>query len=397
MPMDFLGDSELNQPMQSQNLPRDFLMEPEKENESLGTSLGMALPRIGTDLAKSAYSAFQQIPSYLEKAKTEIPGMFNVMHEHPMHALGQAAAGLPELGNQLLNMPKNTADYLSQRLHLLPENIAQKVPQQGDISQGINEIFGQPQYPGEALMRGGVRNAINLAGAGEIANVLNPVNLSAKSIAKDVLRTGEQNKKIYSGLYNNLWKEAESKGYGDMAHIKPQIDIDTIRKFSPKKSIKGIEDFISNPTVQTAHSAKSDLLRIQRDLGRQTTLRTAERQQLKAASDAIDNIQNSMFKNKQGLVDQNLLDKYNKIQQGYANEVIPYKNKAINKFKRNEISSKELVNSLSKGEFMAKRGQYHKAMGFRNALKNHPYLTGAGAGGLATLLYNEMFGNKDSH
>ncbi len=119
---------------------------------------------------------------------------------------------------------------------------------------------------------------------------------------------------------------------------------------------------------------------------------TAEQKQFKAASDAIENIKNNMFKNNHGKIDEKLLDKYNKIQKGYSNEVVPYNNKIINKYKRNEISHKELVNALNHGEFMAKRGKHHPELSLRKAVV--PVTSGIGLLGGGKILYDNMMGNQ---
>src|SRR5258706_8712839 len=395
MPTDFLNE---DQPAQSTSMgrsPRDFLNEDQGRQESLGESIGYAIPRMATDVAKGAYAACQSIPDYLKAAKTEVPGILNPLNFHPLHNLAQAGAGLTELGHNVLNAPRGIADYAANRLNLIPNSLAEKVPYQKDISGDINQAFGAPKYAGDSLIRGATRNALNLMGAGKVADVLNPMNLTAKNIAKDVVNTGETNKKLYSGMYKGLWNDAEQKGFGD-ALYNVDLNVPVIKKYSPAKGIKGVLDFDNNPTLQNAHAAKSDLLRIQRDLNKLPTLRSAERQQLKAVSEGINNIQNNMFKDSSGKVDNAMLDKYQTIQRGYANEVIPYKNKAINKFKRNEISAPELVNSLSKGEFAAKRGEFHPEIKWRNAFKDHPYLTIGGVGGLGAMLYNGMIGNQQT-
>lgn len=386
MPIDFLEDN--NAPM-----GRDFLQE--HEPESMGTSIAWAAPRIGKDLYQGAYNAFQKLPEYAQAARTEIPGMLNPLNFHPIDRSKQVLAGLTELGHGLINKPHDISEYAANRLNLLPKEWANKVPFQEDISEDINNLFGSPQHPGDSLARGLVRNSLNIIPAARASMALNPLNLSPKNIAKDILKTGEENKNTYGSLYKNLWKDAESKGFGDSLY-GVNLDIPILKKFSPGKSIKGVLDFNNNPTLQNAHAAKSDLLRLQRDLTKLPTLRSAERQQLKAVTEGIDSIQSNMFKSPAGKIDQNMLDAYKKIQQGYANEVIPYKNRNIGKFKRNEMSAKELVNALSKGEFAAKRGSFHPQIGIRNYVKQHPYLSGAGAGSIGTLLYKEIFGSDQS-
>lgn len=396
MPRDFLSDSE-NPTESSKPSPRDFLMEAPQGSapkEGIGTSFAMALPRIAGDITQDAGNFFKQIPGYYQSAKTELPGVFSSLKNHPGHAAMQALAGSQELINNLAQTPKALANYGTNRLNLLPQGAADFVNKitPEDTTKSINALFDQPKYPGEALIRGAVRNAANIAGTGALAKTLNPLQLTAKNIAKDVINTGEKNKERYSNHYQDLFKQAENKGLDDLSHVSPSIDLKTLRKYSPTKSIAGVEDFVKNPTLQNAHNAKSDLLRINRDLAKMTTLKTAERKQFKASTDAIDAIRNNMFKDSEGNLNKPLTDRYNALQQGYAKEVIPYRNKAINAFKRGELSAKELISSLAKGQFAAQRGKYHPAIGIRNKIL--PVTAGAGLGSAAIFGYNHAFGNN---
>lgn len=381
--------------------PRDFLESDEPE-ETLGQAATYAPFRVGQDVINVGKSALENAPEYWTKAKTEIPGFLNPLNglSHPVSRGKNLIAGLAELGHGALNAPHGIASYLENRLNLLPKGFAQKVPHQEDISEALNQFTGNESNPGDAFARGLVRNSANIIPAGKAASVLNPLNLTAKNIAKDVLKTREKNIGQYGKRYENLWKEAEGKGFGD-ALYDVDVDMKTIKKYSPNKGIKGLEDFDKNPTLQNAHNAKSDLLRIKRDLDKLTTLRTAERHQLGAVNNAIDSINNNMFKGQDGKIHEVMKQKYNTLQEGYRDEVVPYKNKAINEFLRGESSPEELVNSLSKRAFNAKRGKYHKAMGMRKLAKNHPYLTGLGGLGAGSVLgaagkgfYDELFGKN---
>lgn len=392
MPTDFLLD-DVQVPQSS---GRDFLYE--LEPESLGQAAKLAIPRMGEDLYRAAFNAYQHSPEYWQAAKTEIPGMLNPLNFHPIARSKQLLAGLAELGHGVLNAPRGLADYAANRLNLIPQSWADKVPYQGDILQEVNQFAGTPQYPGDALARGLVRNTLNIIPAARIAEVINPLNLTAKSIANDVLKTRDKNIAHYGKRYEDLWKEAQNKGF-DNALYNVNIDMNTLKKYSPNKSLKGLEDFDKDPTLENAHNAKSDLLRIERDLEKLTTLRTAERQQLAAAKNGIDSFKQNMFVDPNGQFHDAMKEKYNALQEGYRNEVVPYKNKAINEFLRNESSEKELVNALSKKAFYAKRGKYHSGMRTRKFINEHPNLArisaiGAlGAGGLK--FYKELFGKNN--
>lgn len=362
------------------------------QQEGLGKSLAMAVPRIGEDIYRGGMEFIKDIPGYWKSAQTEIPGAFETLKAHPGHALMQALAGSQELINNLAQTPKGIFSYGENRLNLIPHGISDFVAKHSpeDTSEAIHHLFGEPQYAGEKLIRGAGRNALNALVLGKAASTLNPMKFTYKNLAKDVIDTRKNNINKYGNLYNDLWRDAEQKGFGD-ALYNVDIDMPTLKKYSGDRSIKGVVDFNENPTLENAHAAKSDLLRIQRDLNKLTTLRTSESQQLHAANSAINSIKENMFKDPLGHIDKNMLDRYERTQTGYKNEVVPYKNKAINDFLRNETSEEELINSLSKRAFARKRGKFHPRIGIKNKIKKHPYLTGAGLGGLGTLLYKEMF------
>ena len=370
---------------------RDLFEKNEPEPESLSHAALMAIPRVGEDLYRGAYNALQSSPQYLEAAKTEVPAVLNPINslKHPKSRVKNVIAGLAELGHGVLNTPHGVANYLENRLNLLPKGSAEKVPYQEDISEALNQFTGNEMNPGDALTRGLMRNALAIAPATKAASVLNPMKFTYKSLAKDVLKAREKNIGDYGNRYENLWKEAEGKGFGD-ALYDIDVDMKTIKKYSPNKGIKGLEDFDKNPTLQNAHNAKSDLLRIKRDLDKLTTLRTAERQQLGAVNNAIDSINNNMFRGSDGKIHEGMKQKYGELQEGYRNEVVPYKNKAINEFMRGESSEKELINSLSKRAFARKRGKFHPRIEIKNKLDKIPYLKGAGGLGLGALIYNAL-------
>lgn len=173
-PRDFLEDNQQNMPSIEMNAgsPRDFLEEPQKE--SLGTSLGYAIPRILNDAGQGIYHAAQSIPNYWEKSKTEVPALLNPYsqwREHPLHVAGQGLAGINEAINAVAQFPLNVAKYGSNRLNLLPQSVTnalQKITPE-DTTQAINQLFDQPQYAGEAALRGTTRNILPIAGITKLA------------------------------------------------------------------------------------------------------------------------------------------------------------------------------------------------------------------------------------
>ena len=188
---------------------------PEENKEGIVESVAKAGPRIYEDVTRGLHSAATEVPKLYESSKTEIPGLYELLMHHPKHAAAQAGAGITELGHGLLNLPHGIANYLSERLNLLPSKVTEAIPYQKDISNDINEVFGEPRYPGAELVRGIARNLPNIVGGAKALSILNPVKLTSKSIAKDVVRTEKAMKEKYSGekgRYNKLTDKATGRG-----------------------------------------------------------------------------------------------------------------------------------------------------------------------------------------
>lgn len=223
----------------------------------------------------------------------------------------------------------------------------------------LDSIAGAEQAVGEygLPLTGATKGTIHLS-----KSILDKLSqkLTRKGAIKDILKTEENMKEKYNKLYNDLWKEAEDKGLGNELIFKPKIDYHTLEKYTPKKKIDSVIDFKNNQTLNNAHHAKSELLRLQRELDKKTTLSGAEKKQHKAISTAIDEIENSMFKTKTGEIHPELSEKYKKIQSGYKEEAVPYvKNENIQAFKRKELTEEQLANKLRTGKFEAQRGEHH--------------------------------------
>jgi hypothetical protein len=377
----------------------------QQPQESIGTSLLYAIPRIGVDVAKGGYEAAKKIPGYYESAKTEVPGIFSAFKNDPNHAMGQGYAGVAELGKNVFNTPHDVINYLSNRLHLVPEDI-NKIVQMGrmpeeETQNAINQKFGEPIQPGEALFRGLNRNALNLAGGAGIAKTLNPLQFTNGAISKSVIN--ELNKQVekHTGMYNDLWKEAQSKGFNQVPFDRNLINsnFSEIKKYYTPKQYKTVENFINNPTLENAQRAQSDLGVLRRSIqekARKMPLLGAERDLYDALTNAEKHIEGNMFKDASGKINQKLFDKYNKITNSYRENVVPYKyNSAIQAFLSNKITKKQLFQRLNTGEFAAKKGSEHPAFGIRNSLLPifGTALTGAGAIGGSKYLYDQALGN----
>ncbi len=213
MATDFLSDDN-KMPQSSTETGRDFLSEP--DSESYWESVKSAPGKIIKDLGGAIRRGYQSLPGYYEKSKTEIPGFFNIGNEHAAHFGGQALAGANELINSLAQFPLNVSKYGSERLNLTPQgltNFLQRMTPE-DTTQAINQLFGEPKYPGEAMLRGAVRNAPFLYGAKSLSSSIKPSAFftTNKSIKNELLKTHDALENRASDTFKKVSDEVNNRG-----------------------------------------------------------------------------------------------------------------------------------------------------------------------------------------
>lgn len=372
----------------------------EQKNESFGEAALQAPFRVAEDLYKGGAKFVNDLPWYIDKAKTEVPGLLNPLNglRHPIQRSKQALAGLAELGHNTLNAPRNTAEYLANRLNLIPKEWAESVPHQEDISEGVNAFAGNPKNPGDSLLRGIVRNATSIMPSAKLASVVNPISMTNKAIAKEVVR--EQNRLVnaHSRRYNRLFRNAERTGFNEVPvhHGLVDANLDFIRQYKAPLSYRGIERFSENPTLQNAQVATSDLKKITRALEEKSgrdSLTSEERHLYDSANNTINHIEDRMFTNANGERNTRLSNRHRQINRSYRENVVPYRyNDNIQKFIDKKITAKQLVNSLRENEFGAKKLTKHPSLVARNALPST--FVGAGSVGVLGWLLKELLGEK---
>lgn len=220
------------------------------QNESFLESVAYAVPRMITDLGQAGYNAAQALPSYYEKAKTEIPGLINSLQNSAgLRGLAkQGFAGINEAINMAAQLPLDISRYGSERLNLTPHAItnALRFITPEDTTESINNLFGQPEKPGEALIRGVTRNALPIAGAAKAAKAM--PHLTQRGASKTLKKASQL---------------AKERNIGKM-NIDPEL-IKDASQFLPKTS----------PIRKTLKEAKNGdynaLFRLQSDLGKNAT------------------------------------------------------------------------------------------------------------------------------
>ncbi len=401
-----MSDWEIDEsPAQVSKSSPEWEIAPEMTSPTFGEALAQAPSKIYEDVTGAGMNLLKNIPGYYQSAKTEVPGIVSAFRNNPRHALSQIAAGIPELGQKTFNAPHDLINYLSQRLNLVPEN-ANRMVQMGRMpedTQGmINQTFGTPDQPGESLLRGGMRNAINIAGLKGVGSLANPLRYTSGGIAKNVL--GEEARQVagHSKRYNKIWKQADKSGFNNVPYDQDLVipHASFIEKFYPEKSTLAVNNFIDHPTLQNAQKAQSDLGNLRRSIeekAKKTPLLESEKILHKALFESEKNIEQNMFKDAGGNINNSLQDKYKKLTNSYRKNVVPYKyNPDIQSYKAEEITSPELVNALSRGEFARKKGWRHPAIKINRSL---PTLGTLGTFGVGAYLGKELLGsgNQDQY
>lgn len=369
--------------------------------ESFGMSALKAIPRAGEDLYRGLFDVVKRSPDYFNAVKEGLPAALEEIKSHPKEAAKQTAAGFAEYGQNVFNAPYDVANYLTNRLNLIPGDINQKLQMArmpSDTENAINQTFGQSQNTGQDFLRGLGRNASNVIGAAALARQLNPLRMTSRGIARNVVNTEKQQIAAHNKMYDAIWDKADKSGFNQVPFDKNLLGTNykVINKFYPEKSSLSLKAFLKEPTLEHAQSAQSDLGNLRRVLeekARTTPLLESEKALHQVLSESEKHIEGNMFKNAAGETSQALKDQYNKVTNSYRENVVPYKyNAAIQAYKNREMLAKELVNSLSRGEFAAKKGAAHPAIKMRQMVI--PTASGVGTLGGVGFLYNQMFGNN---
>lgn len=232
------------------------------QSKNFGSALKQAPGIILNDFGNFVNRGISSLPGYYESAKTEIPGFFQTLRSHPGSLAAQGLAGTQELVNTLAQLPLNISKYGSERLNLIPENFTDflnKITPE-DTSNSINEIFGEPKYPGESLARGIGRNALGLYGLGKIGQVINPKGLlvSKKGIANSIIKKHDILENRASEGFKKVSDEINKRGISQVPIESKTID-DAKDFFPNTKQANSLLDKAKSGDYNALRKVQSDL------------------------------------------------------------------------------------------------------------------------------------------
>ena len=309
----------------------------------------------GANLLMKGGEKAMQIPDEISSAGQQLA-------ENPISGTGRAAggilSGLLEGGKQLYNLPFNINTYLGSK-GVFPfkqtSGIAEKL-KIGDT--GLQKAVMGEQKPGDVLFEDIGAIAPLFAAPESIARKIPSVSSKGliKQLSKEKSRQLDIAKKDYAGLFD----EAAENG---ITHAIPSKEIlknqSTIIKNSTPKHHESLKNYLSNPTIENAHWAQSELGSLQRHLDKisqKNGLTPTQLKTYKAVEDTRKSIKNSMFSENSLGKNNELALRYKNLSEKYKNNVIPYTRlEDLSEFEFGKLRPKTAIkNLLNDEEFMIK-------------------------------------------
>lgn len=229
----------------------------------------------------------------------------------------------------------------------------------------------------EAATNEGDRIKSGLIGAasGAIPGIASTVATPfSKKIASNLLRDKDAIKNAYNQKYTALFDKAAKKG---VTHVpSPEINMNKIENSGMPRHYKALEEYIAEPTLENAHWAQSGLGGLERKLEKIAEGQGLTPPQTKAYNEvkrAKKEIQEAMFSNNKLGAQPKLAKEYQKISEGYASDVVPWKSaRGLEDFRRGELKASDLTNKLrANKKFMAQLGSAYPSLKI-NAIARSP-------------------------
>lgn len=274
----------------------------------------------------------------------------------PLGVLGKVAGEVGKVGGLTENLSK--IPYLG-RVIARPAEGAITGAAIGENDQGNRGMGAALGAGGNALMN--IGKFIHSALPSQISNSV----LKAKNFVQEK----------YSNLYDSLFDQAKDRGLGQSNVRVPKIDLDLIKDNATKKYWKSLEDFNSNPTLETAHLAQSDMGKYIRQMEKLQGNNALTSPQIKAYQEAINaqkKLRGTIFQSLTKNGEQDLANQYGNITQGYKRDVVPYiTSKPITALQNKDINNETFANRIVKNDkFRMSVGDKHPEIAAREFIDN---------------------------
>ena len=330
------------------------------------------IPQAGAGIVQGAYDEAKSIADILPgiaASDKRLPDI-NMRQHIPDDLLSQGAYGAGYAGSQLAG--DAGIFKLLGKVPGLAGNGWKALAAKGIITEGATK----ENAPGGRL------------GAATVGAVASPLlALRTGPIAENVGNMQQFLKKKYNNLYNDLFDTADKAGVGQMK--APDIDFNILKNLTASsKGLKSVQKYVNNPTLENAHWAQSDLMKLSAKVKPQDF--SAVKDAGDYANDLVKRIRGAGATQLMKTGNEDLIPQYAKITEGYKNEVVPYLHDEIDDFVDGKMSSSELVKKLTKNfEFMRDNGpnhpdllQYQKLKGYGETAKKYAKRAAYTVGGI---------------
>jgi len=375
-------------------------------------------------------------PDFLEKAGS-IAGDFNQAVENAPGAIGKFAGEIPEnIGESASQFAKNPIRTATR----IPGNILSTLLEGGkgayNLPLNIQTYLGKKGIPGfkegaplaESLKIGDTGLEKAVLGQEEPGDVfwkklpliypaLKPASaVTSKALemvkgvpekaaqamdalppirAKAIMEkmSGHKAQKINEAKeeYGRLWEDAAKEG---ITHVPPTDEIIENRlqvlKHTPTKHHQSLDNYLTNPTLENAHWAQSELgslIRHYEDIYDKQGLSPSQQRTLRAARKIQNSIHDTMFSNNHFGIHPELEERYTDLSNRYKKEVIPYKRlEELSAFEKNKMRPKTAVKKLKADEeFMIQLAKRYPGLMLHSKAAKELRNTAATAAGLSKL------------
>lgn len=342
------------------------------------------IPQAGAGMVQGGYDEIKSIADILPGMAMSDKKMPDInMRQHiPDDLLSQAAYGAGYVGTQAAG--DAGIMKLLGKVPSLAGTGWKELAAKGVITEGATK----ENAPGGRLAASTV---------GAVASPL--LALRTGPIAENIGNMQQFLKKKYNNLYDYFFDSAEKAGVGQMK--APPIDFNKLKNLpTSAKGLKSVQKYVADPTLENAHWAQSDLMKLSRKVKPQ------DFSEVKAARDYADDlvkrIRGAGVTQLMKTGNEEMIPQYAKISEGYKNEVVPYLHDDIDNYLSKKMSSSELVKKLSMDfDFMNLNGanhpdllQYQKLKGYGEAAKK--YAVPAALGAIAVKKYGASGGAQSA-
>jgi hypothetical protein len=229
-----------------------------------------------------------------------------------------------------------------------------------------------------------------------------PFKLSLKNIANNIIKAKKKEELFHNTQYDRLWQASKEAGIKNVKLNPKEIELNIMKKANVNnKYIRPLEELMQNPTLENAQKAQSDLGKLINSPQLSKEVLTSEENAAKnAAQKAQKHIRDMMFRDSKGNINKDLKKTYDELTTSYEKNMVPYKNKNINKYQKGKMTEKQLIPKLKSGEFMATRGSFHPEIDRRDMILEMlkhagvPVTSGAIGVGGGMYLMNKLLGKE---